>query len=143
MATMRLDCVIAQLGAIREFVVQTSRELGVDESTICDLQLAVDEICSNVLRHGYDGRGGQVEVTVESVEDGVQVTVRDWGRAFEPQAVPLPDVRAPLEQRPLGGLGLFLVRQVMDEVQFEFGGKRGNSVTMVKRFQRQGEEEWT
>jgi anti-sigma regulatory factor (Ser/Thr protein kinase) len=58
--------------------------------------------------------------------------------AFDPEAVSVPDVDAPLEQRSLGGLGLFLVRQLMDDVRFEFSEERGNSVTMVKRLRHGG-----
>jgi serine/threonine-protein kinase RsbW len=138
MATMRLHADLTQLGVIREFVVQTSRDLDVDEKIIPCLQLAVDEICTNVIKHGYGGKGGQIEVTVESTGDGIQVKIRDWGLAFDPQAVPVPDVSVPLEERPLGGLGLFLVRQMMDDVRFEFRGAEGNTVTMVKRLNERG-----
>ena len=133
MTTMHLCADLAQLGTIREFVAEASRDLDVDEWSIPDLQLAVDEICSNIILHGYGGQGGQLEVMVQAVAEGVQLTVRDWGMAFDPDAVSVPDVDAPLEQRSLGGLGLFLVRQLMDDVRFEFSEERGNSVTMVKR----------
>jgi serine/threonine-protein kinase RsbW len=113
MATMHRCVDSSCLSAIREFVAQASRDLDADELAIADLELAVDEICSNVIKHGYSGQGGRIEITVEPVAGGVQVTVRDWGKSFDPQAVPVPDIDAPLEERPLGGLGLFLVRQVM------------------------------
>jgi len=141
MANIRLCADLSQLKAIRDFVAEASRDLDVEDWIIPDVQLAVDEICSNVIKHGYGGRGGEIEVTVEPIEDGVQVTVRDWGIAFDPQTVAVPNVDAPLELRSLGGLGLFLVRQLMDNVRFEFDGERGNSVTMVKRLRREGGEQ--
>jgi serine/threonine-protein kinase RsbW len=133
MATLRLCADLSELCAIREFVSRTSRDLGLDNCVVQDLQLAVDEICSNVILHGYDGHCGEIEVTVERCEAGVQVIVRDRASAFDPQSVPIPDIDAPLQERPMGGLGLFLVRQLMDEVRFEFESEKGNSVTMVKR----------
>jgi serine/threonine-protein kinase RsbW len=133
MVTMRWQADVAQLGAIRDFVAEASRSLGAGERVILDLQLAVDEICSNSVRHGYGGREGQLEVTVERAGQSIRVVVRDWGRAFDPELIPDPDLDIPLEERSLGGLGLFLVRRVMDEVRFEFDENRGNSVTMVKR----------
>jgi anti-sigma regulatory factor (Ser/Thr protein kinase) len=141
MANIRLCADLSQLKAIRDFVAEASRDLDVEDWIIPDVQLAVDEICSNVIKHGYGGRGGEIEVTVEPIEDGVQVTVRDWGIAFDPQTVAVPNVDAPLELRSLGGLGLFLVRQLMDNVRFEFDGERGNSVTMVKRLRQEGGEQ--
>jgi anti-sigma regulatory factor (Ser/Thr protein kinase) len=107
------------------------------------LQLAVDEACANVVQHGYGGQGGEIEITVERDGDGVRVTLRDWGTSFDPQAVPAPDVTASLEQRRLGGLGLFLIHQVMDDVSFAFDAEGGNVLTMVKRLQGRGGKEWT
>jgi serine/threonine-protein kinase RsbW len=140
MVTICLDADLSDLRTIREFVADAGRELDVDERTVSCLTLAVDEICTNVIKHGYNGHGGRLEVTVDPIRNGVQVTVRDWGRAFDPQAVPIPDVDAPLEERPLGGLGLFLVHNMMDEVQFDFHGDEGNTVTMVKCLKPEGGE---
>jgi serine/threonine-protein kinase RsbW len=141
MATLRLSADLSQLCTIREFVSRTGDDLSLDEHIIQDLLLAVDEICSNVILHGYDGHGGDIEVTVQMSEAGVQAIVRDWGKTFDPESVCVPDIDAPLQQRPCGGLGLFLVRQLMDEVRFEFDGEKGNSVTMVKRVRREGDQE--
>jgi serine/threonine-protein kinase RsbW len=138
MATMHLWADLAQLSTVREFVAEACRDLGVGGQSIPDLQLAVDEICSNIIRHAYSGQGGQLQVSVQTVPDGVQLTIRDWGAAFDPDTVSVPDVDAPLEQRPLGGLGLFLVRQLVDDLRFDFDQDRGNSVTMVKQFSREG-----
>lgn len=140
MTMLRLCADLSHLRVIRDFVAKASRDLDVEDSIIPDLQLAVDEICSNVIQHGYQGQGGQVEVRIEPIQDGIQVMVRDWGRAFDPEAVAMPKVDAPLELRSLGGLGLFLVRSVMDGVHFEFDGERGNTVTMVKRIRQEGAE---
>ena len=138
MAILRLYADLSQLRVIRDFVAEASRDLDVEEWIIPDVQLAVDEICSNVITHGYQGQGGKIEVTVEPIDGGVEVVVRDWGKAFDPETVAVPKVDAPLELRSLGGLGLFLVRQLMDDVRFEFDGERGNSVTMVKRIRQEG-----
>jgi len=141
MPTLRLSADLSHLCAIREFVSRTSRDLGVSERVIQDLLLAVDEICSNVIVHGYDGHGGDIEVTVDRSEAEVRAIVRDWGKAFDPESICVPDIDAPLQQRPCGGLGLFIVRQLMDEVRFEFEGEKGNSVTMVKQLVHEAEQQ--
>lgn len=143
MATLSLFADVSELATIREFVAQAGRDLGLDERRIYDLQLAVDEACANVVQHGYGGQGGEIEITVERDEEEVRVTLRDWGTSFDPQAVPAPDVTASLEQRRLGGLGLFLINQVMDDVSFEFDAESGNVLTMVKRLQGRGGKAWT
>ena len=61
------------------------------------------------------------------------VTLRDHGRRFDPASVPEPDLHSDLEDRDIGGLGLYFVRKLMDEVCFEFIPGSGNLVTMVKR----------
>jgi serine/threonine-protein kinase RsbW len=140
MATIRLYATASQLATIREFVAQAGRDSGLGERAVLELQLAVDEICTNAIKHGYEGEGGEIEVQIVPAEDGVRVTVRDWGKTFDPQGVPTPDVTAPLEQRPLGGLGLYLVQQLMDQVRFEFDAETGNTVTMLKKTCREDKE---
>jgi serine/threonine-protein kinase RsbW len=88
-----------------------------------------------VVEHAYrDMEAGDMKVSYTVVEQGLVVRVREWGRGFEPDAVDVPDVTAPLEERGLGGLGLFIVRRVMDDVQFSFDPEAGNELVMVKRF---------
>lgn len=135
MATIELSADLSHLKEIRAFVRRVSCELGAGESAVYDLSLAVDEVCSNVINHGYLGKGGRLQVTIDRVDGGVRAIVRDWGRGFDPEAVPAPDPSTPLEQRPLGGLGLHLVRQVVDEVCFAFSSAKGNTVTMVKQLE--------
>jgi serine/threonine-protein kinase RsbW len=108
---------------------------------ICDLRLAADEACTNVIRHAYHGQAGRIEITIQPVASGIQVQVRDWGEGFDLSAVPAPDVTAPLEKRPLGGLGLFLMRNVMDDVQFKFDAVHGNTLTMVKLLDRRDNDD--
>jgi serine/threonine-protein kinase RsbW len=127
---------LPHLATIRDFVVQVGCDLGLDKQTIADLELAVDEACANIVKHAYRGQGGQIEVLIEPLAGRVRITIRDWGQAFDPQAIARPDVTAPLDERPLGGLGLFLIHQVMDDVQFHFDATNGNTLTMVKRTHR-------
>lgn len=136
MATLTLIADAHKLASIREFVAQACKDLDLDRSATYHLTLAVDEACSNTIKHGYGGQGGKIVITVEPVEAGVRTVVRDWGIPFEPNAVPEPDITAPLDQRPKGGLGLYIIRQVMDEVHFEFDAENGNTLTMVKRWAR-------
>lgn len=136
MATMRLLIDLAQLAQVRSFVSRTGRDLGMENTAIDALILAVEEACSNVCRHAYGGECGQIELTIESANGDVQVVLRDWGAAFDPLAVPTPDVTAPLEERSLGGLGVYLMQQLMDQVNFEFDGETGNTLTMLKRLEQ-------
>ncbi|MBN1659614.1 MAG: ATP-binding protein [Anaerolineae bacterium] len=136
MATLCLHADLTDMTTIRDFVADCGCDLGLDLETIEAFQLAVDEACTNAVEHGYDGHAGAIEVTMEAENDQVCATVRNWGAPFDPDLVPIPDVNAPLEKRALGGLGVFLIRQLMDHVEFKFDPVKGNTLTMIKHRNR-------
>jgi serine/threonine-protein kinase RsbW len=132
MAELELYVDLERVTLVREFVARMGSELGLEPQVMFDLQLAVEEACTNVVLHAYDGQGGNLQISFEPIEGGVRVVLRDFGAPFDPQAIPLPNVKAPLDQRPLGGLGLYLIQQVTDQVGFEFDEAQGNTLTMIK-----------
>ena len=104
-----------------------------------EVQLAVDEACANVVDHAYEGSDvGEIEVSCSLDDQALTIRVRDWGKGFELASVADPDLTAPLEERCLGGLGLFLVRQMMDHVEFMSDPDQGNVLTMRKRLEIAG-----
>lgn len=120
------------LALIGDFIAGVARRAGFDEKGVFNLQLACDEACTNVIEHAYGGGPGQIRIAVSVHPDRIQIEVHDTGRPFDPTAVRVPDLDAPLERRETGGLGLHFMRSIMDEVRFEFG-EGGNRLTMVKR----------
>ena len=122
------------LAVISDFIAAAAEQIGLDEHTAWQVQLAVDEAATNVIQHGYDPAApGEIELAWR-VEDGqLIVTLRDYGRRFNPEDVPLPDITSPLEERQSGGLGIYLMNRLMDSVRFEFDEQRGNLLTMAKR----------
>jgi len=97
------------------------------------LHVVLDELLSNTIGYGFAGRDGG-EVTVEAVlrTDQVCVTLTDDGRPFDPFAMAAPDTALPVGQRRIGGLGIHLVRRLMDEVSYHRQGDR-NVVVLAKR----------
>lgn len=96
------------------------------------MRMAVDEACSNIIEHAYGGEDrGDINLRCQKLPSRLKVTIKDHGEPFNPALVAEPDIHAPLEERDSGGLGLFLMRQLMDEVTFEFSPK-GNVLVMVK-----------
>ena len=108
-----------------------------------DLVQAVDEIVTNVIEHGYAGRDGKVEVELEAAPDGdgVIVRVRDACPPFDPTVVPTPDTAAPLDERPLGGMGVHLSRELTDAMTHRILPSGGNELTLVKRLSVEGRGE--
>lgn len=135
MAELTVHADLSELAQVHEFVTRTGRDLCLSDKSISDLQLVVDEAYSNIVKYAYDGQGGIIKLTLEAVDGRIEVTMHDWGAAFDPESVAWPDVMAPLEKRSLGGLGLFLMKQIMDQVDFQCDPQIGNKLVMVKQLQ--------
>jgi len=102
---------------------------------IDDLVLAVDESATNIIMHGYRGQPGDIEVEIRRAPDAVVIYLRDRAPPFDPTRLPAPDVTLPLEQRPIGGLGVYLTRQLMDSVTHRLTSQGGNELTLIKKIE--------
>ena len=131
--TMRYDTAqVRDLNDMREFLEQAVLVLGGSDDDAGDLVLAVNEAVTNVLLHGYDSRPGPVMLCVEVVQDDLRVILTDNAPPFDPTRVPPPDIFLPLEDRPLGGLGVHMMRQLTDELVYRPLAD-GNELAFVKR----------
>jgi len=103
------------------------------------LTLSLDEIVSNVIRHGYSDTNDHVVEVRLSVHDGVVTSViEDDGHPYDPRESPEPDLSMPVEQRGPGGLGIFLVRQMMDSI--DYARRDGRNILTVTASRREGDE---
>ncbi len=122
------------LDEIREFVAEVARDGGFSEKAIYSLQLAADEAASNIIEHAYEGTtDASLELTCDMRGDTIIIALRDWGRPFDPSEVKEPNISADLADRQIGGLGMYLMRKLMDSVKYESGSRTGNLLTMTKR----------
>jgi serine/threonine-protein kinase RsbW len=124
---------VAQLATIRAFVEQHSRALGIDAYGIYDLILAVNEAATNIVAHGYRGRPGTIEIVLRQRGDAIEIALRDQAPLFDPTQVPTPDLTLPLHKRPLGGMGVHVTRELMDDIRYRVTPEGGNELTLVKR----------
>ncbi len=99
---------------------------------ILDTQLAVEEAITNVIVHGYREQGGEIGVTCRATRGIVEVQIEDAAPPFDPLSLPEPDLTADIEERQVGGLGIFLIRQVMDEIVYRHENGK-NILVLVKR----------
>jgi anti-sigma regulatory factor (Ser/Thr protein kinase) len=129
---LEVDNRLENLSIISDFIDKAMRQVGAKEKSIAEVQLAVDEACSNIILYAYSGRKGIIKLALELVGDDLIVTIRDKGKPFDPTSVPPPDLEADLNERKIGGLGMYLMRKVMDEVSYSFNAEEGNKLTMRK-----------
>lgn len=121
------------LAKISEFVGLAAQAAGFDSKSVYAVKLAVDEACTNIIEHGYGGEGiGKIECSYHYDSKGLTIELRDWGKKFNPGEVPEPDYDVPLEELQPRGAGLYLMRQLMDDVQFSFNDEDGNLLTLIK-----------
>ncbi len=124
---------LASLERIAEFVTAAALRLGLNEQQAFEIQMAVDEACANVIQHAYGpGVAGDVSIRCQVEGDDFVVTIRDHGRAFDPGQVAEPDLACPLEERQIGGLGLFFMRKLADRVVYRTCSS-GNELKLHKR----------
>lgn len=115
------------------FIRAAASKQGFDPSLVNKIQLASEEALVNVISYAYPAGGGTLEIVCDNLPDRLQITVIDSGKAFDPLALPDPDINAPMEKRRIGGLGIYLMKQIMDEVSYARENER-NVLTMVKYY---------
>ena len=121
------------LDDIRNFVAEVARDGGFDDKEIYSVQLAADEAASNIIEHAYEGiADGQIELTCGMRGAALVITMQDHGRSFDSAKIKKPNLKADLSERQIGGLGIYLMRKLMDEVNYRSSGA-GNLLTMIKR----------
>jgi serine/threonine-protein kinase RsbW len=134
MKTVHFAAKFEYLDEIREFVGGIARAGGFGDKDVYNIQLATDEAASNIIEHAYEKNpDGVLELSCGVRDDLITIVLIDHGESFDPSEIPLPDLKADLSDRKIGGLGIFLMRKLMDEVRYEVKHNRGNILTMTKR----------
>ena len=128
---------LESLSDFREFIKEHCAGVpGVTDEVVYDVQLAVDEACTNIISHGYAALdAGSIILDLDIHPDRLVVTLTDFGHAFEPSSAPVPDVDAPIEEREVGGFGLFFIQQAMDEMNYQVT-EDGNKMTLTKHLRK-------
>jgi serine/threonine-protein kinase RsbW len=120
------------LARVRDFVERAAAELGLPTEAVADVRLSVDEAVANIIMHGYREKGGTIEIEVDARSDTLVVCLRDRAPVYNPLQAPAPARDTPLEERPLGGLGVALMKQNMDSVEHRARHGGGNELVMEK-----------
>ena len=118
---------------VREFVTRVGERAGLPSDEVSRLELAADEACTNAIRHAGGGPGGELTVRASFDAETVTVGVADAGPGFDPGAIPDEDAPRLLAARRTGGLGLRLMRSLVDELRYERHPGGTNELRLVKR----------
>ena len=121
------------LAAIADFYAQAAQEAGFGSKDTYAVKLAVDEACSNIIEHGYCGEtDAEICCGYEVLDEGLKITIQDWGTPFAPEEIPEPNFNVDLCDLKPRGAGLYFMKKLMDEVEFDFESGDGNLLVMIK-----------
>lgn len=129
---LKVKAKLENLAVIGDFITKAMKQLGIEQETF-PVELAVDEACTNIIQHAYSGDSEKpIRILCSKPGNDLVIKIRDWGKPFDPDSVSPPDTESELFERKLGGLGIFLMRKVMDEVRYAFHARKYNELTMIK-----------
>ena len=119
--------------AMVEFVSATAESFGVHPKRIMHLELAVEEATANICSYAYEIPPGEVIVQITREPEMFRIKLIDSGVPFDPMAMETPDIKAELESRQVGGLGVFLIRRMLDDVHYSRSGAQ-NILSLAVRY---------
>ena len=123
----------AEIARFQDQLETLAGQLGLPTKILHEVQLAVEEHLANILKHGFDDSGEhQIRVRVLPAATELSIEVEDDGRPFDPLKHPPPDLSQPMEARPVGGLGIHMMKKSVDRLEYRYENGK-NVVTMTKR----------
>ncbi|MBW7888746.1 MAG: ATP-binding protein [Bacteroidetes bacterium] len=121
-----------RLKEVREFVAEQAQLHGFKEDDINKIVIAVDEACTNIIKHGYRfAENETIEIQINRNGNEFEILITDHGKKFDPSSVAVPDMQEYLSHYHRGGLGIYLMKRIMDKVEFSFQQKT-NTLRLVK-----------
>ncbi|HLF19535.1 MAG TPA: ATP-binding protein [Bacteroidota bacterium] len=125
------------LSEVREFISEAAGAFGFSDEDIANISLAVDEACTNIIKHAYQNAPDkEIEISVIRSKKNFEVRIVDFGRQFNPKEIKVPDLRQNLAHHRRGGLGVYLMKRLMDKVEYNFMPGKHNEVRLVKYLQK-------
>ncbi len=123
----------ASAAQLMAFADQIEPSLSLSSDQVYLLHMVIEEITTNIVKYGYAGTTGVIQLTCSVEEQVLTITIRDHGVPFDPRAAPDPDLATTIADRPVGGLGVFFVREFADSVEYQHDPETGwNTLTVVK-----------
>jgi len=121
------------LSVVRDFIRSYASKCGLMEKEISKIVLAVDEACTNIIKHAYKySPQGDINLRINCSQNKFVVLITDTGNHFNPELIPEPNLAAFQKEKRKGGLGIFLIKKLMDEVNYKNLSGERNQVELVK-----------
>jgi len=121
------------LSDVREFINSLVRKIGISPEVSEDIILAVDEACTNIIKHSYKFfPDGEIIVKVKYFDNKIIITIIDYGENFQPHKIHKPDLQEYYKHKKVGGLGMYLMKTLMDEVKYSSVPGKYNQVLLTK-----------
>jgi serine/threonine-protein kinase RsbW len=118
---------------VREFVDTAARAFGFSEEDVANIILAVDEACTNIIKHAYQyAADREIEISIFPSTRSFEIRISDNGKPFDPSLIRPPDLKDHIGHKRRGGLGVYLMKRLMDKVEYNFIPGKRNEVRLVK-----------
>jgi anti-sigma regulatory factor (Ser/Thr protein kinase) len=141
MAAMTVDADLVRLAVFRALVREVALSSNAPPACLDDLVQAVDEAATNIVLHGYERRGGVIDVDARLVDDHIVIELSDTAPTFDPTTVPEPDLSVPALRRHPGGMGIHLIRLATDSITHRPRRGGGNILTLTRSLDPRPKEE--
>jgi anti-sigma regulatory factor (Ser/Thr protein kinase) len=135
MDTLTVRGVLQDIEPVIDYAVTAAHEAGLDDRETHRVRLAVDEIATNIITHGYGEAGldGEITISAECDEEQFAICLEDTGPTYDPRDAPPPNLNAPCDARKAGGLGVYLALWALDQFEYEHDNEVNRSTLIVKR----------
>ncbi len=129
---IRLPARLENLEKLIDVTISCLQSAGIEKETASEIHLAVDEACTNAIKYAYtDGVAGDIELSCTIARGVATITIRDWGHTFNPLELPPPDLNLDINERPIGGLGIYLMKKFTDRLEYRREDD-SNILTIIK-----------
>ena len=127
------------LAEIREFINFAAVDAGFSKEAIDNIILAVDEACTNIIKHAYKYLpDGKIILNLKTDKKTFTIDIIDYGKSFEPGLIPNPDLQKYFDEKRVGGLGMYLMKSLMDDVKYTSVPGKFNQVSLSKNINSNG-----
>lgn len=121
------------LSKIRDFISAAAAKAGFNNESVENIMLAVDEACTNIIKHAYKSfPDGDIIIELSSSNSKFKILITDYGTSFEPDLIPTPNVQKYYREHRVGGLGMYLMKTLMDSVEYKSVPGKYNQVSLIK-----------